>query len=148
MISILGSFLLAVVSIIVFTIASGGVIPYIFDPVAIMIMVFLPLFFQCVFYGKFTANAFLVVCKKDEKKQTWVRAYNFFKNYEQFSWLIAILFLLIKFVIDLIGLESRDYLGPHIRFMANLLIVTALLDLLIILPYKITIKKKLTQIEG
>ncbi|MDR1220735.1 MAG: hypothetical protein LBK73_14140 [Treponema sp.] len=147
MTSILGCVFLAVVSFVVFVIGCGGMIPYIFDPLAIMIMVFLPFLFQCIFYGKFFATAFTIIGKKEEKKEIWIKAYNFFKNYEQFIWVIAILFLLAQFAIDLIWLETREGLGPHIKFMANLIIVAGLIDLAIVLPYKILIKKQLTQIE-
>jgi hypothetical protein len=147
MASILGCVFLTVVSFVVFVISCGGMIPYIFDPLAIMIMVFLPFLFQCIFYGKFFATAFTIIGKKEEKKETWIKAYNFFKNYEQFIWVIAILFLLTQFTIDLIWLETKEGLGPHIKFMANLIIVAGLIDLAIVLPYKILIKKQLTQIK-
>jgi hypothetical protein len=146
MASIFGCIVLAVVSTCIFIISSGGIILNVFDPMAIIIMILVPFLFQCIFHGKFFINAFTIICKKEEQMDTWVKAYNFFKNYEQFTWLIAILFLLIRFIILLIWLENRDGLGPNIKFMANIIIGAALLDLLIILPYKIVIKKHLTQI--
>jgi hypothetical protein len=144
MVRIFGCILLTVISTCIFIIGSGGIILNVFDPPAIIIMVFLPFLFQCIFYGKFFVNAFTIICRKEEQKETWIKAYNFFKNYEQISWLIAILFLFIQFVIMMIWLESKDGLAPLIKFMANLIICTALFDLLIIVPYKIIIKKQLT----
>jgi hypothetical protein len=145
MASIFGCIILAVISTCVFITSSGGIIPNVFDPMAIIIVVLLPFLFQCVFYGKYFVNAFAIIGKKEEKKEAWIKAYNFFKNYEQFTWLIAILFLLIRFIIVLIWVESKDGLGPNIKFMANVIIGAVLLDLLVILPYKIVIKKQLTQ---
>jgi hypothetical protein len=118
---------LAVVSIIGFVIGSGGMIAYIFDPLAIMIVVTLPFLFQCIFYGKSFVHAFTIIGKKE-------------------AWIIAIVFLLIQFIIMLIWLENKEGLGPLIKFMANLIIVAGLIDLVIVLPYKILIKKHLTQI--
>ncbi|MDR1301558.1 MAG: hypothetical protein LBK43_03695 [Treponema sp.] len=146
MASIFVCILLAVVSSIGFVIARGGMIAYMFDPLAIIIMVGLPLLFQCIFYGKFFVKAFTIIGKKEEKKKTWIKAYTFFKNYEQFVWIIAIVFVLIHFIIDLIWLETKEGLGPHIKFMANLILVAGLIDWLLLLPYKILIKNHLTQI--
>jgi hypothetical protein len=147
MVSIICCILLVVVSFVGFVISSGGLVPYIFDPLAIMIVVGLPFLFQYIFYGKSVINAFTIVGKKEKEKEAWVKAYNFFKNYEQFIWVIAVVFVLTQFTIDLIWLETREGLGPHIKFMANLIIVAGLIELAIVLPYKIVIKKHLTQVK-
>jgi hypothetical protein len=147
MISIFGCVLLTGVSIIGFVIGSGGLIAYIFDPFAIMIVVILPFLFQCIFYGKSFVNAFTIIGRKEEEKEAWVKAYNFFKSYEQFIWIIAIIFLLIQFITTVIWLETKEGLGPHIKFMANLIIVAGLIDLVVVLPHKILIKKHLAQVS-
>jgi hypothetical protein len=147
MASIIGCILLVVVSFVGFVIGFGGLVPYIFDPLAIAIVVVLPFLFQCIFYGKSFISAFAVVGKKEKEKEAWIKAYNFFKNYEQFIWLIAVVFVLTHFTIDLIWLETREGLGPHLKFMANLIIVAGLIDMAVVLPYKIVIKRHLTQVK-
>jgi transcriptional regulator with XRE-family HTH domain len=146
---ILIGLLVTAIAIIAFILSIGGMVSYTFDPIAIIIMVFFPLLFQYVMYGKFSLAAFSIISNRKKKgEETWKKAEDFFNNYVVVLWLTAILILSIHFVIILRFLESRAGLGHILFFMANIIITAGLINLVIVIPYKIKIKQHFIQIEN
>ena len=132
-----------IISIIAFILYFGGKLDIVFDPFPLIIMFISPLFFQRLLYGKFLIKAFIVVFPKEKKKEELIKAYDFFKNYCISLWSTAILLIAISTAIVVKYLDNKNGLGEWILFMANILIWTGLINLLIIIPYKKIIRDNL-----
>jgi transcriptional regulator with XRE-family HTH domain len=140
------------IAIIAFILGSGGmlpeIVPLIFDPKAIIIIVIFPLLFQYIMYGRFFLNAFSVFSKTEKESEIWKKAEDFFNNYTVALWMTVILILSIDFILLLRFLESKDGLGPGLFFMANTIITAGFINLVIITPYKIKIRQNLIKMEN
>jgi transcriptional regulator with XRE-family HTH domain len=134
-------------AIITFIMFSGGVVAYVFDLKAIMIIIIFPLLFQYIMYGKFLFNAFSIYSKTEKESETWKKAEDFFNNYAVVLWLTVILVLSVLFVVMIVFLESKDGLGPNLFFMTNTIIIAGFINLVIITPYKIKIKQHIIKME-
>jgi transcriptional regulator with XRE-family HTH domain len=126
----------------------GGIINFPINPLAIFTIVFFPIIFQCIFYGKFTFTAFSIFFKNMNENEILKKAEDFFKNYAKVLWLTAILVLSINFVIILKFLETKEGLRNNLVFMANVIIATGFINLAIIVPFKIKIKENIIKIEN
>ena len=124
-----------------FILFSGGSLSHIFHPVAILIIVFFPLLFLFIMYGKYTFYSFLIISDKKFENETWKKAEDFFNNYVAVLWLTVILVLSIDTLLLLVYLENREGLGPAIKFILNTIITAGLINLLIITPYRVKIKQ-------
>jgi hypothetical protein len=145
---ILIGLLITAIAVIAFILSIGGMVSYTFDPIAIIIMVFFPLLFQYVMYGKFSLTAFSIISNRKKKgEDAWKKAEDFFNNYAAVLWLTAILILSIHFIMLLRFLENKAGLGPNLFFMANIIITAGLINLVIVIPYKIKIKQHFIQME-
>jgi hypothetical protein len=114
---ILIGLLITAIAIIAFILSIGGMVSYTFDLIAIIIMVFFPLLFQYVMYGKFSLTAFSIISNRKKKEEdAWKKAEDFFNNYAAVLWLTAILILSIHFIMLLRFLESRAGLGPNLFY--------------------------------
>jgi transcriptional regulator with XRE-family HTH domain len=140
--------LLTAIAVLAFTLNIGTAIYRIFDPRAIMIMVIFPLLFQYIMYGKFSLTAFSIIFNKEKNgEEAWKKAEGFFNNYAAVWWLTAIIFLAINFIMLLRDLESIKGIGPHILFMANTVLIAALISLIVTIPYKVRIKHYFIQMK-
>jgi transcriptional regulator with XRE-family HTH domain len=135
--------LVATTAIVTFIMFSGGIVAYVFDLRAIMIIVIFPLLFQYIMYGKIFLIAFSVYSKTEKESETWKKAEDFFNTYAVVLWLTVILVLSVLFVVMIVFLESKEKLGPHLFFMTNTIIIAGFINLVIITPYKIKIKQHL-----
>jgi hypothetical protein len=140
--------ILVATAIIAFILGFGGLVTFIFDLKAIIIIVFFPLLFQYIMYGKIFLNAFSVFSKTIKENEIWKKADDFFHNYVIVLWMTAILVLSINFVIMLVFLESKEGLGPNLHFMANIIIATGFINLAVVIPYKIKIKQHIINMEN
>jgi hypothetical protein len=98
-------------------------------------------------YGNFFKKAFVVVFENNPSKDSMQKAYDFFKNYGQTLWIMAITFIAIYTVICMKYLEDKSGLGPMFQIIINTIVYTGLLHLLIVLPYKAIIKNKIISSE-
>jgi len=137
-----------IISIIVFILSFGGKLDIVFDPIPLIIMFVFPLFFQSLLYGKFFIKAFTVVFSKEKKKEVLIKAHDFFKNYCISLWSISIIIIAISTAIVAKYLENKTGLGQWTLFIANILIWTGLINLLIIIPYKKIIKDNISEMYG
>ena len=119
----------------------GGIVFQIFDLRAMILILFFPLLFQYIMYGKFTFTAFSIISKDINDNILRKKIQNFFSNYAIVLWLTSLLILVINFIIMLRFLENRDELGPNLFFMANVVLTSGLINMIVIVPYKIKIQK-------
>ena len=139
--------LVVTTAVITFITLSGGIVAYVFDLKAIMIIVIFPLLFQYIMYGKFFPIAFSVYSKTEKESGTWKKAEDFFNNYAVVLWLTVILVLSVLFIVMIVFLESKDGVGPNLFFMTNTIIIAGFINLVIITPYKIKIKQHIIEMD-
>jgi len=106
--------LVVATAIVTFIMFSGGIVAYVFDLRAIMIIVIFPLLFQYIMYGNFFLNAFSVYSKTEKESETWKKVEDFFNNYTVVLWLTVILVLSVLFVVMIVFLESKEEVGPNL----------------------------------
>ena len=140
--------MIVVTAIITFILGFGGIISLVFDPKAIIIMIFFPLLFQYIMYGNFFLNAFSVFSKNEKENEIWKKAEDFFNNYVVALWMAVILVLSIDFVLLLRFLDNKEGLGNNLFFMANVIITAGFINLIIITPYKIKIKQNIIKMKN
>jgi transcriptional regulator with XRE-family HTH domain len=133
--------IIATTAIITFILCFGGIISFVFDPKAILLIVLFPLIYQYIMYGNFFLNAFSVLSKTTKENEIWKKAEDFFNNYVVVLWVTVILILSINFVLLLRFLETKEGLGPNLFFMANTIITAGFINLVIVTPYKVKIKQ-------
>jgi transcriptional regulator with XRE-family HTH domain len=140
--------MIVVAAIIAFITGFGGIVSLVFDPKAIIIIVFFPLLFQYIMYGKIFLNSFSILSKSEKENEIWKKAEDFFNNYAVALWITVILVLSINFILLLRFLDNKEGLGSNLFFMGNIIITAGFINLIIITPYKVKIKQYLIKMEN
>ena len=142
----LAGLFLTVIFLVFICLASGfglNVILSIDVPSAIVVIVF-PLLFMGVFYGwKNTGTAFSVLSRKDANKEILINAKTFFENYGKTIFSISFIAFIVSFIAIMKDNEDYGALGPNMAIALTLLFYAGIINMVIIIPYKILIKRKL-----
>ncbi|GHV06156.1 hypothetical protein FACS189485_14240 [Spirochaetia bacterium] len=125
----------------------GGGFDLFFTPSVLIIMVIFPLLVQLVLYGKLFGKALSVPFKKSASKLELNGAYSFFKTYGQTIWVTAITTIALFILTMMRTLEDKSGLGPAYKLILDTILYAGLLTLIIVLPYKVLIKKKVINYE-
>ena len=144
------SMVFAIIIIVFICIISGlsfGAI-WLIDLPSALIMIIFPLVFLWILHGwKNIRSAFFIFCKIDTNKDELLNAKVFFENYSKALFSIAFIGFIISFISMMHYLESKELLGPKMAFASIMLLYAGIINLLIIIPYKIIINKKLIEIK-
>jgi hypothetical protein len=141
------SLVVTVVSFICGILYFGGDFGLFFTPSPLIILILFPLIFQCILYGNFFKKAFVTVFEKNVPKDYLHKAYNFFRHYGQTIWITTITIIVSYVAICMKNLEDKSGIGPMLQFILDAIVYAGLLNLLIVLPYKIIIKNKIISSE-
>jgi len=116
-------------------------------PSALIVTVF-PLVFMLILHGwKNTKSAFLSACNRKSNKKELVSAKLFFKNFGNTVFTAASVAFLIAFISIMKDLDDGSALAPNLAFASVNLLYAGLINLIILLPFKIVINRKLSDIE-
>ena len=115
---------------------------------AILAVIIFPLLFLCLLCGwKDFCSSFSVIFKKDIDKKLLFKANNLFKHYYKIIFSMGFIAILIIVSAMVMALESQEYLGRMIIFSLAPLLYAAIVNMVIIIPYRIIINKKLIELE-
>ena len=116
-------------------------------PSALIVIVF-PLVFMLILHGwKNTKSAFLNASNRNSNKKELVTAKLFFKSFGNTVFTAALIAFLIAFISIMKNLEDGSALAPNLALASINLLYAGLINLVILLPFKIVINRKLLEIE-
>ena len=116
-------------------------------PSIISILVF-PLIFVLILHGwKSIKAAFCIFSTINANKKDLLNAKDFFNNYSITIFSMAFITFIISFIALLKNLEIKEELGPLLAYASISLLFAGLINLALIMPYKIIINRKIAEIE-
>ena len=146
-------FVSLVLSVIVFVftcIISGfstNFMLFIDAPSALIVIVF-PLIYMGILYGwKNIGSAFSTIFNKNMEKNVLLNAKTFFENYGKTVFSAGFIAFIIAFMAMMYNLEDKAALGPNMLVASFVLLYVGIINIAIIIPYKIIIKKKIVELE-
>ena len=146
----IGAFLTFILTVVFFVgsvMLFGGAGFYGYDlffmPLPLIILLIFPIIYQCILYGNVFKKEFLTIFQSDILKDDLEYAYNIFKNYGQTIWITTIMLIAMWITISLRTIDDLSGLGQMYQFILNTIVYAGLLNLIVVLPYKIIIKKKI-----
>jgi len=117
------------------------------DLYAFLIVIISPFIFMGILYGwKNIISAFSVISKNNNKKDL-LSSKTFFEIYGITVFLIAFVASVISFI-ALLKYQTREEFGPAIALIAESFLYAGIINLVIVIPYKIIIKKKINELEN
>ena len=125
---------------------SGGAIwPYIDIP-SLLIVGVVPFIFVSILFGfKNMASVFSVPFKNEATEDKLKTALAFFRVYGKTVWLAGIISVLIGAVAILAFVEDKTRLGPNFAIVLISLLYSAIINLTVVLPYTVLIKKRMKE---
>jgi flagellar motor component MotA len=123
---------------------SGGAI--FLDIPSFIIVGILPFLFVSILFGfKEMCLAFSTAFRNNTDKGQLLNAISFFKMYGKTIWITCFITILIS-VISILGfLEDKSVIGPNLAIALISVLYTALINVLIIIPFTIFLKKQLKE---
>ena len=132
----------------VFTILvqGGSVGPVFLDIPALIAVGLIPFLFVSTLFGfKGMRSAFSTPVKKEPERDKLLRALNFFKIYGKATWVAGITAVLCSLILMLYHLEDAAALGPNIALSLIFLLYSGVINMVLIIPFTIFIKKHLKE---
>jgi len=127
----------------------GSNLLYLVDISSILIMIVFPLIFMWIFNGwKSISSAFLIIVDKNKNKKDLLNAKAFFENYGKTIFSIAFTAFIVAFIAMMKNLEDKAALGPNMALAAITLAYSGIINMIVILPFKIFINRKIIEAEG
>jgi hypothetical protein len=119
-----------------------------FDLPSLFIVLIFPLVFQCILHGgKDFISAFSTPFKKIIDTKELLKAKAFFENYNKTVFSMAFIAFIFSAIAIITVLENREGLGPNIMVALIVLFYACLINIVIIMPYKTIINKKIIEME-
>ena len=134
-------FLIGIISAILYS--GGTIMSYIDIPSIIFIVIFPFIFVSIIFGFKEMSLAFSVSFKKDVENDKLKKALNIFKTYGKTTWITGFIAVLIGLVAILENVDDKMKLGPNLALALVSLLYCGIINVIIIIPFTILIKKKL-----
>jgi hypothetical protein len=112
-----------------------------------IISVIMPFLFVSIIFGfKEMRNAFSVSLQKEPEKDKLLPALNFFKTYGKITWIAGIVGVIVGFITMLVNLDDRENIGAFLAKMLVSPLYSAIIYMLIIIPFSIFINKHLKEV--
>ena len=144
MIRFLVSLVVCIIGIFYSFFISSGSIPVFFDFPSIIIIGIFPFIYVCILFGfKDMVAAFSTALKKEEGKDKLILALTFFKKYEKIIWIMGFINTIICVIIALRNIDDIPAIGPNFSLALIPLLYCGIINLVIIIPFTLFIKKQL-----
>jgi flagellar motor component MotA len=138
------SLLVLTAGLVYAAIVEGGNLLRFLDLPSFLITVIIPFLFVTILFGfKETHRVFAIIRKNENDHDTLLKALKFFNVYSKATWVSAIIAVITATVGILLNLENKSVIGPHMAFAFVTLLYCGMVQLAIILPYKVSIHKQL-----
>lgn len=125
---------------------SGGYVRNYLDMPSLLITGIIPFVFVSILFGfKGMLSAFSAAFGKDTEKGALPKALDFFKVYGKTTWIAGIIAALVGLLAILINLEDKTALGPNLALALISLLYSGIINLVLILPFTVFVKKRLNE---
>jgi hypothetical protein len=146
MVRYLLSLLVFLAGIVLTIIASGGMTVFYGNILSFLIVGIFPLVFVGILFGfKEIGFSFSAALKKDIGKDKLIKALGFFKIYGKTIWIAGFTAILIAAITMVVALEDKSGLGPNLSMILITLLYSGIINLVIIIPFTVFIKKQLKE---
>jgi FtsH-binding integral membrane protein len=133
---------------VLFTILTTGAEHVWFDFPSLLIVIIFPFILMYILNGNNALKmAFSAPFKKSKSKLTLLKAIEYFNNYNKITWLFAFIAVIIGFMAILVNPEDKSSFGPNMAVNLIVIMYAALVNVFIIIPFKILINKKIREFE-
>jgi len=123
------------------TISGNSLLAFVDAPSLSLVVIF-PFLFIGTFYGfKEMGSAFSAPFKKGNTLGNLTKASIFFQRYEKITWLAGLLGVIIGMIGILRNLDDKASMGPNIALVLESVFYSSFINISIIIPYLILIKK-------
>ena len=113
---------------------------------SLIIAVVLPFLFVSTLFGfKEMGRAFSIPLKKEPEKDKLIPALAFFKMYGKATWLAGLVGVISGVISMLVNLEDKNQVGPALALAIVSLLYSGIINLAVIIPFTIFIKKHLKE---
>jgi flagellar motor component MotA len=141
------SLILGILFLLLTILTSGSKPNDIYDLPSLILTVALPFILMYILNGNTGFRmAFRAPFKKNISKEQLLNAKEFFTFYSITTWLSGISAVLIGTVVMLKYVEDKMQIGPNMALALMSLLYAALINVLVIIPFKILINKKIKEI--
>jgi flagellar motor component MotA len=118
------------------------------DIPSFIISVIMPFLFVSIFFGfKKTSNAFSIPLKKEPEKDKLKPALNFFKMYGITTWVAGLVGIIIGLISMLLNFDDKNKVGPALAIILISLFYSAIINMLIIIPFRVFINKHIKEVS-
>jgi hypothetical protein len=123
-------------------------IAWFIDLPSVLIIIIFPLIFMGILHGwKNIGSVFTIFCNKNIGKKDLLSAKTFFESYCKIIFSIAFISFILSFIAMMKNLEVKEELGPNMALASFILLYAGIINMVIIIPYKIIIKRKIMEME-
>jgi len=127
----------------------GSNLAMVIDLPSALIVILFPLIFMGILHGwKNIGSAFFIFCNKNMDKKDLLNAKIFFENYSKTIFSVAFITFIIAFMAIMINLEVKEALGLNMVVASIILFYAGIINMVIIIPYKIIINRKIMEMEN
>ena len=120
----------------------NGLLSYLDLHSFILVGLFPFLFVSTLIGFKKMKSAFLIFRNKKPEKDTLMQALHFFKTYGKATWITGLIALMIEAIGILTNLEDAAALGPNLAYALLCPFYSGLINMVIVMPYTVFIKKQ------
>jgi hypothetical protein len=146
MVRYLLSLLVFLAGIVLTIITSGGMVVFYGNILSFLIVGIFPLIFVGILFGfKEIGLSFSVALKKDIEKDKLIKALDFFKIYGKTIWIVGFTAILIVAITMVVALEDKSGLGPNLSMILITFLYSGIINLVIIIPFTVFIKRQLKE---
>jgi len=132
--------------IILAIILTGASVLVLADLPSFILVVILPFLLVSILYGfKDMAYAFATPFKKESNQDNVAKAVIFFQKYGKAVLLTGIIGVIIGIITMLATLDDKSGIGPAVALALISLLYSALINVLIVIPFLLLLKKKLAK---
>jgi hypothetical protein len=125
---------------------SGGMAVFYGNILSFLIVGIFPLVFVGILFGfKEIGLSFSTALKKDTGKDKLIKALDFFKIYGKTIWIVSFTAILIAAITMVVALEDKSGLGPNLSMILITLLYSGIINLVIIIPFTVFIKKQMKE---
>ena len=115
----------------------------------ILTVVIFPLLFLLVLYGwKEYVASFSVIFKNEIAKNNLLKADKFFNNYGKTIFSMALFSFIITVSSMIMALEYQEYIGIMVIFSLTSFFYAVVISIVIVIPYRIIINRKIMEMES
>jgi len=119
------------------------------DVLSMLVVIIFPFIMMIILYGwKNIRRAFSVLSNKKSNKNILINAETFFEKYNKTIFSIAFIAFIISLITMLFEHENVEALGTNIAISSLYLLYAGILNIVIIMPYRIIINRKLIEMEN